>query len=76
MSLLREFFSAAQDANVSLISPGLGLGGPPMMNLARRAGRLADGKRFVQNRDGNGLTLHDRVKAALAEALTSISRRM
>lgn len=67
MSLLSRIFSAAQDANASFISSPLS--GPPMMNLVLRAGHLADGKRFVQNRDGEGLTLHERLKAALAEEL-------
>lgn len=74
LSLLREFFAPAQNANALLTAAPLG--GPPMMNLALRAGYLVHGKGFVQNRDGNGLTLHERVKAELAEAISNISRRV
>ena len=74
MNLLREFFAPAQDANALLVAPSLG--GPPMMNLALRAGCLVRGKGFVQIRDGNGITLHERVKAELAETISNITRRV
>lgn len=73
MSLLYAFFDPAQQANALMTAPPQG--GPPMLNEARRMASLIQGRGLVQNRDGNGLTVYERVKAGLAEALTRISRR-
>lgn len=73
LTRLQEFFAPAQQANALLTSPSQG--GPAMLNEARRMGYLRQGRDYVETRDSNGLTLHDRIKGELAAALTKLSRQ-
>lgn len=70
IELLQQFFGPAQQANALLVAPQQG--GPPALNLARRAAVLIQGRGYVQGRDGNGFTVRERVEAALAEAISQI----
>ncbi len=73
LSLLQQFFDPAIQANALMTAPPQG--GPPMLNEARRMAQLSQGRGYVQRRDSNGFTLHERAKAALPEAPTRIWRR-
>ena len=72
LTLLREFFRPAEQANALLVAPAQA--GPPFMNGAQRLACLFQGCQSVQSHDGNGFTLYERVRRELAEARERLSR--
>jgi len=73
LDVIRTFFAPAQQANSWLTAPPQE--GPPGVNAAQHFACLLRGKHYVEVRDGNGFTLHDRALAEVATALTALKRQ-